>query len=266
MYEKFQGVLTMRGFLSIDSKFFKYLSFLGDLVILTILWTFCSIPLITLGAATTGMYYVLTRRLSDREGYISKDFFKSFKQNFVQATILTLIVMFMAWMIYFNISNLQTSSPFWPIQFVLCYELIITIIYIFPILSRFSMSVPQILKTALFMANRHLFTTFTCVILFIALVAICRYNMMLITVCAGFYGWLTSMMFMKLFRKYLPMMDVDMDHTNAEVGEMLERQAELERLKAEGKLPEGEEPEPFVPQTKTDDTDDFIPPEDPFLL
>ncbi len=248
----------MKGLLSLDNKFFKFLSFVGDLVILTLLWTVCSIPLFTIGAATTGMYYVLTRRLSDREGYIGKDFFKSFRQNFVQATLLTLIVMVMAYLVYFNIMNLQAHSVLFPIQFVLCYELIITIIYIFPILSRFEMGTFQIIKTAVFMANRHLFTTFTCIVLFIALIAICFYNMLLITVCAGVYGWLTSMMFMKLFRKYLPMMDVDMEHTNAEVGEMLEQQAEKERLIEEIKAQRE--------QSKNERQEDFTPPEDPYLL
>ena len=112
------------------------------------------------------------------------------------------------------------------------------------------------------MANRHLFTTFTCIVLFIALIAICRYNLMLVTVCAGVYGWLTSMMFMKLFRKYLPMMDVDMDHTNAEVGEMLEQQAEKERMIEELKAQREQQKK----EREEAEKEDFVPPEDPFLL
>ncbi len=73
------------------------------------------------------------------------------------------------------------------------------------------------------MANRHLLTTITCIILFVALVAASIYNAMLLAVFAGLYGWLTSIMFMHLFRKYLPEMDRDIEHTNAEVGEMLEK-------------------------------------------
>ena len=212
----------MKDFFSLDSKLYKYCTFLSEVLILTILWTVCSIPIITMGAATTGMYYVFTRLLSGREGYVSRDFFKSFKQNFVQATFLTILLLFAAWIIYINITNLQTDSFFLPVQFVLCYELIITLIYIFPVLSRFEMKTFQLIRTCIFMANRHLFTSFTCLILFIAFVALCMYQPFLIVVAAGFYAWLTSLMFMKLFRKYLPNMDGDIEYTNAQLGEMEE--------------------------------------------
>ena len=212
----------MKDFFSLDSKLYKYCTFLSEVLILTILWTVCSIPIITMGAATTGMYYVFTRLLSGREGYVSRDFFKSFKQNFVQATFLTILLLFAAWIIYINITNLQTDSFFLPVQFVLCYELIITLIYIFPVLSRFEMNTFQLIRTCIFMANRHLFTSFTCLILFIAFVALCMYQPFLIVVAAGFYAWLTSLMFMKLFRKYLPNMDGDIEYTNAQLGEMEE--------------------------------------------
>ena len=221
----------MKDFFSLDSKLYKYCNFLSEVLILTILWTICSLPVITVGAATTGMYYVFTRLLSGREGYVSRDFLKSFKQNFVQATFLTILLIFAAWIIYINIANLKTDSFFWPVQFVLCYELIITLIYIFPVLSRFEMKTFQLIRTCIFMANRHIFTSFTCLVLFVAFVAICMYQPFLIVVAAGFYAWLTSLMFMKLFRKYLPNMDGDIEHTNAELGEMEEAAKAAEAAK-----------------------------------
>ena len=222
----------MKGFLSIDSKFYKYMTFFSDLVILTVLWTVCSLPIITAGAATTAMYYVLTRQLSDREGYVGKDFFKSFRQNFVQATFLTLISMGMGWIIYININNMQTSSFMFPVQFVLCYELIITMIYIFPVLSRFDNKVLGTIKAAFYMANRHLLTTFTCLLLIVALAVFCYFQPIMIVVCAGIYGWLSSLMFMKLFKKYLPSLDIDPSMTNAEVAEKeAEEREREERIK-----------------------------------
>ncbi|MBR6400071.1 MAG: YesL family protein [Firmicutes bacterium] len=214
----------MKELFSLDGKLYKYCTFLCDILVLTLLWTVCSIPLITIGASTTAMYYVLTRLLSGREGYISKDFFKSFRQNFIQATFLTLLIFGAAWLIYFNIANLQKGSLLLGVQFVLCYELIIVIIYIFPVLSRFNMKSFQLIQTCIFMANRHLLTTITCFVLFISFIALCMYQPFLIVVAAGFYGWLTSLMFMKLFRKYLPKMDTSLEYTNAELGEMEDAQ------------------------------------------
>ena len=65
----------MEKWLGLDSKFYKWGTLLADLIILTVLWLICSLPIITMGAATTALYYVTTRQLSNREGYVSRDFF-----------------------------------------------------------------------------------------------------------------------------------------------------------------------------------------------
>lgn len=197
----------------LDSKFYKYGTLLGDLIILTILWLICSIPVITIGASTTALYYVTTRQLSDREGYVSRDFFKSFKQNFLEATAMTLILGVIAVVLFININLFVPDTTInviiYLIQYVLLYELLIFTIYVFPVLSRFDLKLGALIKTSFFMANRHLLTTFTCAILFAAIVMIVLKCGVLIILCAGAYAILTSLMFMKLFRKYVPDMDKD---------------------------------------------------------
>ena len=95
------------------------------------------------------------------------------------------------------------------VQYVLLYELLIFTIYVFPVLSRFDLKLGELIKTSIFMANRHLLTTITCAILFVAIVMIVLKCGVLIILCAGAYAILTSLMFMNLFRKYVPDMDKD---------------------------------------------------------
>ena len=68
----------MEKWFGLDSKFYKFGTLIGDLIILTLLWTICCLPIVTIGASTTALYYVTTRQLSDREGYVSKGFFQEF--------------------------------------------------------------------------------------------------------------------------------------------------------------------------------------------
>lgn len=203
----------MERWLGLDSKFYKWGTLLADLIILTVLWLICSLPIITIGASTTALYYVTTRQLSNREGYVSRDFFRSFRKNFLQATLVEIILGIMTAALFINILMLDRStvlgSILYPIQFVILYELSIVTIYIYPILSRFEFKTIQLFKTAFFMANRHLMTTITCFVLFIAAILIIFKCYILIFVCAGFYAILTSLMFMSLFRKYIPEMDKD---------------------------------------------------------
>ena len=195
------------------SKFYKYGTLLADLIILTILWLICSIPVITIGASTTALYYVTTRQLSNREGYVSRDFFRSFKQNFLEATAMTLILGVIAVVLFININLFVPDTTInviiYLVQYVLLYELLIFTIYVFPVLSRFDLKLGALIKTSIFMANRHLLTTITCAILFVAIVMIVLKCGVLIILCAGAYAILTSLMFMNLFRKYVPDMDKD---------------------------------------------------------
>ncbi len=203
----------MEKWLGPDSKFYKWGTLLADLIILTVLWLICSLPIITMGAATTALYYVTTRQLSNREGYVSRDFFRSFRKNFFQATLVEIILGIISVALFINILMLDRStvlgSILFPIQFVILYELTIVTIYIYPILSRFEFKTVQLFKTAFFMANRHLMTTITCFVLFVAAILVVFRFYILIFVCAGFYAILTSLMFMHLFRKYIPEMDMD---------------------------------------------------------
>lgn len=208
----------MGKWLGLDSKFYKYGTLLGDLIILTILWLICSIPIITIGASTTALYYVTTRQLSNREGYVSRDFFKSFKQNFLEATAMTLILGVIAVVLFININLFVPDTTIniiiYFVQYVILYELLIFTIYVFPVLSRFDLKLGALIKTSIFMANRHLLTTITCAILFVAIVMIVIKCGVLIILCAGAYAILTSLMFMKLFRKYVPDMDKDKPEDN----------------------------------------------------
>lgn len=74
-----------------DSPLMEGLSKITDLVILNLVVLVCCLPVITAGAALTGMHYVLLKMVRNEEGYIVRSYFKSFKENFLQATGMWLI-------------------------------------------------------------------------------------------------------------------------------------------------------------------------------
>ena len=75
-----------------DNGFWRFMGKLWDALVLNILWMVCCIPLVTVGAATTAVYYVALKLARDEEGYVISSFFKSFKENFRQATALWLVL------------------------------------------------------------------------------------------------------------------------------------------------------------------------------
>ena len=72
-------------FLEIDSPFMRVLGRIADLMIINFLTILLCIPVVTAGAAFTAMHYVMLKLVRDEEGYIVKQYFKSFKENFVQS-------------------------------------------------------------------------------------------------------------------------------------------------------------------------------------
>ena len=81
----------MAGIFSTDHPVWNFLGKLTDMVLLTGLWILCSIPLVTIGAATAALYDVSFQMAENQEGYIVRSFFKSFRKNWKRATAVWLI-------------------------------------------------------------------------------------------------------------------------------------------------------------------------------
>ena len=60
----------------LENPFWSFMGKLTDMMILTVVWFVCCLPVVTAGAATTALYYVLMKLSVNREGYVLKDFFK----------------------------------------------------------------------------------------------------------------------------------------------------------------------------------------------
>jgi uncharacterized membrane protein YesL len=208
----------MREFFSMDGAFYKYGGLVADMMIVSILWMFFSLPLVTMGAATTALFYVTTRRISEREGYITRDFWLAFKSNFKKATIIWLmlaaIVLLLLSYILFNVeayAELMGSVYFilYPVWIILLVELLFISVYLFPLAARFDMGVKQIIKSAFFMGNRHLLTSITCVALGVGVILGVLMYPIFVFIAMGAYGWLASYLIMRIFKRYRPEMDKD---------------------------------------------------------
>ena len=83
----------LSGIFNYDNPFWRFIGKFCDVMILNVLWVLCSIPVVTMGASTTAVYYVTLKLVRDEEGPTIRSFFRSFKENFRQATIIWLIML-----------------------------------------------------------------------------------------------------------------------------------------------------------------------------
>lgn len=78
-------------FISHDSPVMTFIGKVTYFFIVYVLWAFCCIPIVTIGAATTAKYTVSMSIVKGTEGNIIKAYFKAFKSNFKQSTIIWII-------------------------------------------------------------------------------------------------------------------------------------------------------------------------------
>ena len=139
---------------SLDSPLMRFLSRMADLMILNLLVLFVSLPVITAGAAFTAMHYVLIKMVRNEETYIAKMFFKSFKENFVQATILWIITIavgaiFAIDYLIFIRGNMEFSIVFIIAILAAFVFYLMTVMYVFPLQARFYNTIGKTIKNAL---------------------------------------------------------------------------------------------------------------------
>lgn len=147
----------MRSLFNLDGPVMTFLNKAADLVILNILYLICCIPIVTIGAATTSLYYVSLRMAKEEEGYVTKDFFRSFKENFKQSTVIWLILLSIGIVVggEFILINRMEGS-FVPVVQCIVYIGVLLFsfefLYVFPVLSRFENTIKNTMKNALFIS------------------------------------------------------------------------------------------------------------------
>lgn len=203
----------MNHIFSIDGPLMRLLNLVADILLLHLLWLLCSIPIVTIGASTTALYYACMKRIRNNEGYLASNFFHSFKQNFKQSTILWLILSAIGYLFFLDFQvAISAGGIIGKIMTIGCAIFLVPylfiLIYIFPVQAKFDNPIKNNLKNAFLMSFRHFIYTLLLIIIigtFVVLGFTFFPMVGLLLVCgAGLIGYLTSSVFIQIFRKYIP--------------------------------------------------------------
>ncbi|EOS81165.1 hypothetical protein C817_00822 [Dorea sp. 5-2] len=207
----------MNQLFNIDNPVMQFISKIFDLVILNLIFILFSIPVITMGASLCGMYYVSLKIVRGEDPYIWKNFFKAFRQNFKQGTLvwILLLLIFAFLGMDFYILNSQDTVLFAVIRvllWVICGILFGVFLYIFPVISHFVCSTRQAFKNSVYMIVGFLPYT----ILMLAISGVILYlctassrSFALVIILSGICGhsvvaYTFCIFFDRIFRKYEP--------------------------------------------------------------
>ena len=141
-----------------DSPIMSFLARVADLVILNVLWLLCCLPVVTAGASTTAMYHVVRHLQEESISSVTRDFFRSFKSDFRQATPVYLLLLIPTAAVVMNawILSAQSSDivPVYVRAIWMVSALMLTFVvsFVYPVMAYFDDTVWKTLRTAAVLA------------------------------------------------------------------------------------------------------------------
>lgn len=200
----------MNRIFNMDNGLFRGLSKLVDCVYLSLIFLLTCIPVFTMGAAMTALYYTVQKVLRNDRGYVGGEYWRSFKSNFKQGTIVWLIALAVGLVLSGDVKILQimdkAGHPLGKTYLFFGVLLILEVIwcsYLFPYMARFANTTRAIMKNAAYIAILNLPKTLLMVLNMVIFGLILYLIPVSIFILPALYTWMQNLILEKVFRKYM---------------------------------------------------------------
>lgn len=200
----------MAKFFSSENWVWTPFSLVADIFILSGLWFMCSVPIVTMGAATTAMYDCVARCVRGKDDKLFARFFRTFKNELVQSALCTGLWAGIIWGLYSLVKFYGNSVEVTDMTTVITVALLLGVVvavgvfcWVLPLLSRFAMSFGNLNLTALKLALANLPRTMVLGIATVVAAVLCVQFWIpfffLPAILALIWSWLLE----PVFRKYM---------------------------------------------------------------
>jgi uncharacterized membrane protein YesL len=222
-----------------ENPVWQFMGRIADLMILNAMALIFSVPIITIGASWTALYYCTVKIVRKEDTYVWKEFWNSFKSNFKQATIIWLIlipflaILFIDVLMWYNDPTLLPKVLKVTTVIVICIVLAITI-YVFPILSHFENTTRNTLKNAFLVSMINIPYTFYFIILLLLPIVIVwidlRFMMLDMLMGISLPALLASFGWSRIFKKLEPPKEEDEDVEGSQDSDSIVKEAKEELI------------------------------------
>ena len=200
----------MGGLFRYDGFLFRFINKMVDAVGLSLLWLITSLPLITMGAATTALYYTTHKVIHYDRGRVWPEYWKCFLSSFKQATPLGIFLQVLIYLLGVNAYSsylmvMSGNATLWFFLTVLIPLVLILMwaVYLFPLVARFHSTTKAVMKNCLLIALWNFPLTLLLVGLFVACIAVVVFVPLSFTYMPVTYMLLSSVILEKIFPKYM---------------------------------------------------------------
>ncbi|MCI9141811.1 MAG: YesL family protein [Lachnospiraceae bacterium] len=198
----------MGRFFNIDNPVWRFIGNIADMFLLSLLWYLCCLPVFTMGAGSTAMYYVTLKLTRNQEGYTWRDFRHAFRSNFKPATLIWLLFLAVALIlgadIYWSLfSGGSMSMMFLPAFGVLILLYLLNLFFIFPLLARCDNTVKALLKMNFALSLRNFLPLLSAIIMTAAIFLVGLFVFWpLLLIAPGLSAYLNSYLYNRILEKY----------------------------------------------------------------
>lgn len=199
---------------SSDSGFSRFMNLLFDILYVGILWIVGCIPIITAGASTTAAYYAMAKCVRHKTGYIGREYLHSFKENFRQMLVLTVLFAGICGVLaidLYYVWNVQSdmNNALFVILILVSFMAAGLTVYACPLLSRFHKKNTELIKTAAYLLFK--FLPLTIAVQFVFVLACMAVYLMpwAIFVLPGVYLFALSFPMEYVLKKLMPPVEED---------------------------------------------------------
>lgn len=206
----------MNSFFDPDNFFWRWFGKMADILVLSILWMLCCLPIVTIAPACIALYDTVVRCVHGPEEHPYKHFFLSLKSELLRGIGITLLWGVLAFLLatgYNYLYYMGQSSQFAAIYSVVYLATMLIpvgiLAWLIPLESRFSHSFISLHKTAATFAIVHLPTTAILIGLLVVAIALLLFFPILAILVPGLVVTLQAWFIEKVFKKYIPDANTD---------------------------------------------------------
>ena len=207
----------MRKLFQYDSPLITWINRMGRIVILNLLWTITSIPVLTIGASTAAMYRIAIALAEKSEDLrIFKDYFSAFRTNLKQGTLVMLILLVPIALVILNLlmlfsGRLGASLFTYFVCFIPVPPLLFILAYVFGYIALFEDKPMRTIINCAVISIANLPKTIAMVVLNLLPIVLCLFatelflRLLFVWLLFAFalIAYLNSKLLLKAFRPYL---------------------------------------------------------------
>ena len=127
-----------------NSWLYRVSKMIGDIVIMSLLFLVCCLPVVTIGASASALYFTVYCKYQKRSDSLSKDFMRSFKENLKNGIIIHMLYLiygavagFDIWFAINGLGDIKLPDWYLLVSFLPLLPVVFTLPFVYALLARF---------------------------------------------------------------------------------------------------------------------------------